>query len=498
MADPLTQFFEIYPDVPGATVPLAVCTGDLIYAGGLTGVDLVTGTLADGLTAQVKLALSHLQAAVEGGGAGLENIARAVAYIRRSEDRDAVYAPWDELFPDPADRPGFKVLIGDLPPGHEIRLDGLAIIGGTRTRVDIESVPARDPTVEIGDWIFTSRVHGIPPNEEVPADTAAEARQTFGNLATLLERCGGTPADLVQMTLFCNDEAYFEAAQVGYEEVFPDAATRPPLHQLISYVTPKFKFSVEMIAAKGRANPQQKFQEIFLHPDQRPIPDGARLGPLAVAPDLTGTGDGAEAQIQAACAEMAAFLTAAGGTKDNLARATFYMPDVDDRSILNKVWAGRYADEATRPPHKYAPAALADGQEVRLRVLALPGARRRTLEVPGIKHMDPMAMGALTGNLVTSSRIFGMHAFTGERAKDDAEGTALAFEHATTLLAAGGADWSHLTQVTAFIGDPAHRELVRAEWESRTSTLATSPRLNIVETRWAGVGAPRLEIVAVV
>ena len=229
MADPLTQFFEIYPDVPGATVPLAVCTGDLIYAGGLTGVDLVTGTPADGLTAQVTLALSHLQAAVEGAGAGLENIGRAVAYIRRSEDRDAVYAPWDELFPDPAGRPAFKVLIADLPPGHEIRLDGLVMVGGTRSRVDIEGVPARDPTVQIGDWIITSRVHGIPPTQDVPEDTAAEARQTFGNLATLLELCGGTPADLAQMTLFCNDEAYFEAAQVGYVEVFPAAA---PAHQL--------------------------------------------------------------------------------------------------------------------------------------------------------------------------------------------------------------------------------------------------------------------------
>ena len=262
--------------------------------------------------------------------------------------------------------------------------------------------------------------------------------------------------------------------------------------------------SLACVARRGAADPQTAFQEIYLAPDHRALPDGVRLGPLAVAPALSGshaaTGEtvpgGGEAQIEAACANMEAFLGSAGGSKADLARATFYLPDVDDRSILNKVWSAHYPDAATRPPHKYAPARLAEGQEVRLQVLALPGAERRTLEIPGLEHMDPMAMGALTGNLVTSSRIFGSHAFTGERAKDAAEGTALAFAHATTLLGQAGVDWSRLVQLTAFIGDADHRALVEREWRAHTAGLPGAPRLNLVEVRWAGVGAPRIEIVA--
>ena len=500
----LSSFHEIYADLPGATMPIAVQADGLVYAAGLTGVDMVTGTPADGLRAQVAQALDHMQTGVEGAGGSLDNVARAVAYVNAAEDRDPVYEPWDELFPDPADRPAFKVLVGKLPPGELVRLDGLSVLGARRTRVDIENVPARDPTVRLGNWVFTSRVHGIHPETGIPDDPDAEARQTFDNLATLLELNGCTSSDLVQMTLFCRDAAHFETADQAYAAVFPDASTRPPMHKLISFVTPRFNFGVEMIAVRNQGAPQTAFQEIFLEPSDRCIPEGARLGALVIAPGLTGsdpaTGtvidSGAEAQIGAALSNMERLLAAAGSGAENIARATFYMPDVDDRSTLNAVWSARFPDEETRPPHKYAPAALSAGQEVRLQLLALPGADRQTLVIPGLKHMDPMSMGALTGNLVTSSRIFGTHAFTGERAKDEIEGTALAFEHAGTLLAQAGTDWQHLVQLTAFIGDPAHRPLVEDAWQKHTAATSNSPRLNIVETRWAGVGAPRLEIVA--
>ena len=502
----LTRFFEVYPDLPGATIPLGICVDDLVYTNGLAGIDPVTAVPADGLVAQTQLALDHLKALVEGAGGSIDNIGRAVAYVTKVEDRDAVYGPWDAMFPDAQDRPAFKVLVGSLPPGHLIHIDGLAVLGERRKRSDIDGVPARDPTVILGDWLFTSRVHGIQPHKGIPEDAEVEARQNFQNLATLLQLNGFSANDLAQVTLFCRDANDFEVAQRAYEQVFTDDRTRPKMHRLISFILPRFRYSVEMIARRGIAEPQQAFQEIYLCADRRPIPAGARLGALVVAPALTsadpatcvGTKGDTETLLRAAMTNLVSFLGAAGATTDQLARATFYMENVDDRAAMNSIWSSYYPDEAERPPHKYAPAALPDGHDVRLQILALPGAPRQTLEIPGLKHMDWMSMGARTGNFVTSSRLFGSYPFTGERAADAVEATKLIFDHAGTLLKQAGSDWSKIQQVTAFVNDPLHRDVVLAEWNRLTDGHGRLPRLNIVEWQLAGAGTPRIEIVAIV
>jgi enamine deaminase RidA (YjgF/YER057c/UK114 family) len=454
--------------------------------------------------AQTELALRHLKALVEGAGGTTENIGRAVAYVSAIEDRDAIYGPWDAMFPNPADRPAFKVLVGPLPPGHRVHIDGLAILGRRRTRTEIDGVPSRDPTVRVGEWVFTSRVHGIVPHGQVPEDPEAEALQNFRNLAALLEINGCSPSDLVQVTLFGSDTDHFDLAQRAYETVFPDPATRPEMHRLVSYVLPRFRISVEMIAAKGRPVPPAAFREIYLCPERSPIPSGARLGPLIYAGGLAGANPcdlalpagGTGEQLRTALANLDRFLAASGVADDQLARVTFYMPEVDDRSGLNAAWAIRFDDEAVRPPHKYAPAVLADGHRVRLQVLAVADGVRRTLDIPGLKHRDPMAMGALTGNLITSSRLFGTHAFTGTQAGSPEEAAALAFAHAGALLQRAEASWSDVVQVTAFIGDARYRAIVEKELDAVVRRNPIPPRFNIVESSWSGAGAPRIEILA--
>jgi len=503
----LDQFFEIYPNLPGATIPLGVCVDGLVYANGLAGIDLVTGVPADGLEAQIHLALAHLRMLMENAGGSIDEIGRGVAYVTKAEDRNAVYGPWEAMFPDAQDRPAFKVLVGSLPPGHLVQFDGLAILGQRRKRTEIDGVPAHDPTVRIGDWVFTSRVHGIVPHGGVPEDTEAEAIQNFENIAALLKLNGCTARDLVQLTLFGNSADYFDAAQKAYEHVFPDAQTRPPLHRLITFVTPRFKISVEMIAMRGADRPQSRFREVFLCQDRRPIPDGARLGPLLVASGLTAADPCTSAlaaadpaaQLRAALTNMETFLAQGGANRNHLARATFHMPSVDDRTVLNQVWSEHFPDPSARPPHKYAPAKLPQGHRVRLQILAVPDAgARRTLDIPGLQHMDPMAMGACTGNLVTSSRLFGTRAFSGEVVRSAAEASEIAFAHAGTLLQRAGTDWSHVTQLTAFIGDQAQAGIVEAELKRALGGARAAPRLNIVVASWAGNSTPRIEIVAVI
>ena len=239
------------------------------------------------------------------------------------------------------------------------------------------------------------------------------------------------------------------------------------------------------------------FQEIYLCPDRCSVPAGVRLGPLLFAASLTAadpcsgriTALGLEAQLRAAFENVDRLLAAAGSGRQDVARATVFMSDLAERQLLNVVWEEIYPDPSDRPPHKYVRAALPDGVLAAVQVLALMGAPRRVLEVPGLVHQDPMSMGALTANLVTSSRVF-----AGRRVDDADEHTQLVFESVGVLLEQAGGGYDRLSQVTAFIGDQRYRENVERALEAAADGRSDGPRLNVLETDLGGNGAPRLEI----
>lgn len=239
------------------------------------------------------------------------------------------------------------------------------------------------------------------------------------------------------------------------------------------------------------------FQEVYLCPEHNSLPAGVRLGPMLFAPNLvsddpcTGVlrGGGLDSQLRGAFDNMDRFLSAAGAGREHVARVTVFMTDLSERQLLNVVWSELYPDPNDRPPHKYVPAVLPEGVLAAVQVMALVAAPRRVLAVPGLVHGDPMSMGALTGNLVTSSRIF-----AGRRVEDADEHTAILFESVRTLLQQAGGDLSNLTQVTAFIGGPEYRDSVEEAWRRLTGSGADAARLHMLETNLGGGAAPRVEI----
>jgi enamine deaminase RidA (YjgF/YER057c/UK114 family) len=246
----LERIFEVYPPQPQATVPLGLRLNDMVYAGGIAGVDPVTSEPAGDLRAQMSAALDHLRVLLERAGGSLDNVARVTGFVTRPEDREPIYEPWDQRFPDPADRPAFKALVATLPAGQLVRLDAVALIGGRRQRIDIPNVPARDPTVKVGNWVFSSRCHGIDPasGELVAGGVEAEARQTLDNLVTLVEMAGGSASSITQITMFGHDESYIEPARRVFEQRFPDSSARPALYPLVNVVTRRFLVVMEMVA----------------------------------------------------------------------------------------------------------------------------------------------------------------------------------------------------------------------------------------------------------
>jgi enamine deaminase RidA (YjgF/YER057c/UK114 family) len=210
----------------------------------------VTAEPQGDLKRQVATALQHMRRLVEKAGGSIDNVGRAVGFCTRVEDRQMVDEVWMDMFPDPNDKPAFKVLVADLPPGQLVRIDAVALLGERRSRIDIPNVNAHDPTVKIGNWVFSSRCHG---NEQatgkiVDGGLEAQARQTFENLATLVKLAGGTEANITQITTFEREPDYMPVAKKVFEERFPDPATRPRLNQTVNFVSPSMAIAAEMIA----------------------------------------------------------------------------------------------------------------------------------------------------------------------------------------------------------------------------------------------------------
>ncbi|MFF3573956.1 RidA family protein [Nocardia jiangxiensis] len=244
---------EIYPQVPERAAAWGLQADRLVVGLGIAatpGEDDVGD-----LEHQARSTLRRMQALVEASGGSLDNVAKATAYVTREKHREPVNGQWwQELFPDPGSRPAYKVLLADLPPGRLVELDVTAVLGATRRRIDLPGVPARDPTVEIGGMVFTSRVHPTLPFAEgavAAGGLRAQARQAFENVLALLEQAGGTATDIVQLISFGRTRDHIEPTREALAEMFPDEATRPRLETLVNFIPAKFEVMVEMAAAIG-------------------------------------------------------------------------------------------------------------------------------------------------------------------------------------------------------------------------------------------------------
>jgi enamine deaminase RidA (YjgF/YER057c/UK114 family) len=245
------QLIHLYSQAPGSVIPTGIRFNDVLYAANLVGADEQTGTLADGLLPQMELLLQNMTSAVARSGFTLGNIARCTGYVTRVEDRDPIYGPWDLLFPNAADRPAFKVLVAPLPPGQFAKLDMLAVANGRRTRIDLNGVPARDPTVKCGNWVFTSRVHGTDPttSQVKVGGPDAEIAQAFVNILELIKLSGGGKHHISQVTAFLRDLALAPRVAEHFTVTFPAGKPTPELNVLQAFIPEHLNVMLEMSAA---------------------------------------------------------------------------------------------------------------------------------------------------------------------------------------------------------------------------------------------------------
>ena len=241
---------EVYPRANPAGVPMGLRVDRQVVA-----LRMGAPEAGQDLGHQARAVFGAMRELVERAGGGLENIAKATAYVSSVEQREPVNGTWwEEVFPNPADKPAYKVLVAPLPRGGSSNSMCWRFSARRGAGVDVPGVPARDPTVEIGGMVFTSRVHGTVPftgDQVAEGGVKGQAMQAFRNVLELVALAGGGPGDIVQLKSFGRDPGYAEPIRQALTEMFPDEAIRPPLISLTNFIPAKFEVMVEMTAALG-------------------------------------------------------------------------------------------------------------------------------------------------------------------------------------------------------------------------------------------------------
>src|SRR5262245_17159088 len=201
------------------------------------------------------------------------------------------------------------------------------------------------------------------------------------------------------------------------------------------------------------------------------IPMGVRMGNAFFSSSIAGRdpstgalGDGAEKQFDLAFRNMRTLVEQAGLTTNDIAHVTVFIGDASGRQLINKPWLQIFPDEHNRPARKTTTYPLPDGVYVQLQALAIAGAGRQPLEIPGLAHRDPLPMGAKAGNLVFSSVIGGQDPKTNKQVAGTEQQMDQAFQNMRALVEQAGGKTDDIGLVWVFLRDKADQPAMIDAW----------------------------------
>ncbi len=341
--------------------------------------------------------------------------------------------------------------------------------------------------LRVNGHIYAGNLTGAEPlNGAIELDPTVQLMNALGLLRHCVERAGGGLEHVRRVVASVADPADGEAVELTLSdslrgaEVETDVVPLPPGHL------------VRLDAFAALDDDRERPDLLYVGE----VPTGVRVGDvvfsagITAADQETGTVTGnTESQMGAAFANLDRVLAEAGLDRGAVLRVAGYLRDLGEKDVLNAAMVEAFPDAARKPVHKYVPASLPPSVNVSLQVIARGGVEREIIEIDGIRHNDPISLGAKAGNLVVSSRVQG-------RLMDDAESQAerLVESHARAVLQHVGGDLRHVTQVTWGVGDPAYAadiaEVMARHWPS------AMPDVHVIEADFPHSGLPRLEFVA--
>ena len=90
--------------------------------------------------------------------------------------------------------------------------------------------------------------------------------------------------------------------------------------------------------------------------------------------------------------------------------------------------------------------------------------RRRSFEVPGLRHENPIPMGCIIGPFMMTSGIFGMEPETRRTPTDIEDQCKLMFENIRRVMEGAGGSVDDIIKMVVWAKDKSFKEAVNKEW----------------------------------
>ncbi len=85
----------------------------------------------------------------------------------------------------------------------------------------------------IDGLLMSGVILGVDPaTGEMPAGIEAQCANMFHHMRAIVDAAGGTPADIIKMTVWLRDPSNRDAVNVEWEKMFPHHDDRPARHAL--------------------------------------------------------------------------------------------------------------------------------------------------------------------------------------------------------------------------------------------------------------------------
>ena len=104
-----------------------------------------------------------------------------------------------------------------------------------------------------GPFVASGAISGADPDTGVvPPDLDLQCRFMFENVRRVMAAAGGTPDDIIKMTVWITDRSLREILNRHWVAMFPDPHSRPARHTVASSdLTPPMKVQCDLLAVIG-------------------------------------------------------------------------------------------------------------------------------------------------------------------------------------------------------------------------------------------------------
>ncbi len=100
-----------------------------------------------------------------------------------------------------------------------------------------------------GSHVYTSAIHGLDPDTGlVPESVEDEIAVVFANIRRVIEAAGGTPGDIMQVTVFARSRDIRENLNTHWLGLFPDPDSRPVRHLMVCDLPASLRVQAEFVA----------------------------------------------------------------------------------------------------------------------------------------------------------------------------------------------------------------------------------------------------------